>query len=135
MSIYKTNPILENEKFLLRLTENKDCDDLLKVYSDKNALPFLIVIIVMVIIFIMLPKKECRRRWIFGICHIKTVGCYRETRDKVNRRKEQGAVCVEMECAGMQALCDFRGTEFFRFFYAGDSLDYSSWDLRVYQVA
>lgn len=40
MSIYKTNPVLENEKFLLRLTENKDCDDLLKVYSDKNALPF-----------------------------------------------------------------------------------------------
>lgn len=42
MSIYKTNPILENEKFLLRLTENKDCDDLLKVYGDKNALLFLI---------------------------------------------------------------------------------------------
>lgn len=40
MSIYKTNPILENEKFLLRLTENKDCDNLLKVYGDKNALPF-----------------------------------------------------------------------------------------------
>lgn len=40
MSIYKTNPILQNGKFLLRLTENKDCDDLLKVYSDKNALPF-----------------------------------------------------------------------------------------------
>lgn len=31
MSIYKTNPVLENEKFLLRLTESKDCDDLLKV--------------------------------------------------------------------------------------------------------
>lgn len=40
MFVYKTNPVLENEKFLLRLTENKDCDDLLKVYSDKNALPF-----------------------------------------------------------------------------------------------
>ena len=43
---------------------------------------------------------------------------YRETRDKVNRRKEQGAICVEMECAGMQAMCDFRNTEFFQFFYA-----------------
>lgn len=42
MSIYKTNPILENEKFLLRLTENKDCNNLLKGYGDKNALPFLI---------------------------------------------------------------------------------------------
>ena len=59
-----------------------------------------------------------------------TDACYRETREKVNRRKKQGAICVEMECAGMQALCDFRGTEFFQFFYAGDNLDHSSWDPR-----
>ncbi|MCR4622245.1 MAG: nucleoside phosphorylase [Clostridiales bacterium] len=59
-----------------------------------------------------------------------TDACYRETREKVARRKSQGAVCVEMECAGMQALCDFRGTEFFQFFYAGDNLDHSSWDPR-----
>ena len=59
-----------------------------------------------------------------------TDACYRETREKVNRRKAQGAICVEMECAGMQAVCDFRGTEFFQFFYAGDNLDHSSWDPR-----
>ena len=53
---------------------------------------------------------------------------YRETRD--NRRKAQGAVCVDMECAGMQALCDYRGTEFFQFFYAGDNLDHATWELR-----
>ena len=46
------------------------------------------------------------------------------------KRKGMGAVCVEMECAGMQALCDFRGTEFFQFFYAGDNLDHSSWEPR-----
>ncbi len=40
MNIYKNCPVLENEKFLLRLVENRDCEDLLKVYSDKNALPF-----------------------------------------------------------------------------------------------
>ena len=40
MNIYENCPVLENEKFILRLTEQKDCDDLLKVYSDKNALPF-----------------------------------------------------------------------------------------------
>lgn len=40
MNIYETCPILENGKFLLRLVENEDCDDLLRVYSDKNALPF-----------------------------------------------------------------------------------------------
>ncbi|MBD5114562.1 MAG: nucleoside phosphorylase [Ruminococcaceae bacterium] len=56
--------------------------------------------------------------------------CYRETRDKVKRRKEQGAICVEMECAGMQALCDFRKTDFFQFFYAGDNLDHSQWQPR-----
>ena len=55
---------------------------------------------------------------------------YRETRAKVKRRKQQGAICVDMECAGMQALCDFRGTEFFQFFYAGDNLDHASWEPR-----
>lgn len=55
---------------------------------------------------------------------------YRETQDKIKRRKEQGAVAVEMECAGMQALCNFRRTDFFQFFYAGDNLDHESWDPR-----
>ena len=40
MNIYKTCPVLENERFLLRVVTKEDCDDLLKVYSDKNALPF-----------------------------------------------------------------------------------------------
>lgn len=40
MNIYKACPILESEKFLVRLFKKEDCDDLLKVYSDKNALPF-----------------------------------------------------------------------------------------------
>lgn len=59
-----------------------------------------------------------------------TDACYRETKDKVKRRKEQGAICVEMECAGMQALCNFRETDFFQFFYAGDNLDHSQWQPR-----
>ncbi|MCM1267954.1 MAG: hypothetical protein NC302_08625 [Bacteroidales bacterium] len=40
MSIYETCPILESKNFLVRLFERADRDDLLKVYSDKNALPF-----------------------------------------------------------------------------------------------
>ncbi|HBH94979.1 MAG TPA: phosphorylase [Ruminococcaceae bacterium] len=56
--------------------------------------------------------------------------CYRETKGKVSKRKEQGAICVEMECAGMQALCNFRNTDFFQFFYAGDNLDHSQWQPR-----
>ena len=55
---------------------------------------------------------------------------FRETRDKVEVRKKMGAIAVEMECAAMQALCDFRGVEFFQFLYAGDNLDHSAWDPR-----
>ena len=55
---------------------------------------------------------------------------YRETREKVARRKAQGSICVEMECAGMQAAANFRNVDFFQFFYAGDNLDHSKWDPR-----
>ena len=55
---------------------------------------------------------------------------YRETRAKIARRKEMGAVCVEMECAAVQAMCDFRGVEFFQYLYAGDCLGGESWDPR-----
>ena len=40
MNIYETCPTLESERFILRLVEECDCDDLLTVYGDKNALPF-----------------------------------------------------------------------------------------------
>lgn len=39
-NVYECCPVLENERFLLRLVEPNDVDDLLEVYSDKNALPF-----------------------------------------------------------------------------------------------
>ena len=40
MNIYSECPALESEKFAVRLLRDEDCDDLLKVYSDKKALPF-----------------------------------------------------------------------------------------------
>lgn len=40
MNIYKECPVLESKNFTLRLFKEEDCKDLLKVYSDKNALPF-----------------------------------------------------------------------------------------------
>lgn len=40
MDIYKTCPQFENEHFLLRYVSESDCLDLLKVYSDKKAVPF-----------------------------------------------------------------------------------------------
>lgn len=55
---------------------------------------------------------------------------YRETKNKAEKRKSQGALCVEMECSAMQAMCDFRKTDFFQYFYAGDNLDHSEWEPR-----
>ncbi|MBQ9545215.1 MAG: nucleoside phosphorylase [Clostridia bacterium] len=73
--------------------------------------------------------NECGYPFVEGVTWT-TDAFYRETAEKVKRRKDRGAICVEMECAGMQALCDFRKTEFFQFFYAGDNLDHSSWQPR-----
>lgn len=39
-SVYEKCPIYENEKYLFRLVEKQDWENLLKVYSDVNALPF-----------------------------------------------------------------------------------------------
>ncbi len=55
---------------------------------------------------------------------------YRETYDKINLRKSQGAVCVEMECSAMSAAAKFREVDFFEFFYAADNLDSATWDAR-----
>lgn len=55
---------------------------------------------------------------------------YRETRGKIKKRKEMDAICVEMECSAVQAMCDFRGVEYFQFFYAGDNLDHAAWEPR-----
>lgn len=55
---------------------------------------------------------------------------YRETRDKVKKRKEDGCICVEMECAAMSAVSKFRNKDFFQFFYAADNLDADKWDQR-----
>ena len=55
---------------------------------------------------------------------------YRETKEKVLRRKEEGAICVDMECSAMNAVADFRGKDFFQFFYAADNLDSNKWDKR-----
>ena len=40
IDVFKECPSLENDDFLIRFIEQKDAKDLLKVYSDKLALPF-----------------------------------------------------------------------------------------------
>lgn len=46
----------------------------------------------------------------------------RETVNLVNKRKEEGCIAVEMEIAGIQAVCDFYGFEVYDFLVAGDVL-------------
>ena len=55
---------------------------------------------------------------------------YRETRKKVLARKEEGCICVDMECSAISALAKFRNKEIFQFFYAADNLDSAKWDKR-----
>lgn len=59
-----------------------------------------------------------------------TDGIYRETRDKVARRKAEGCICVEMECAAIAALARFRNRSVSQFFYSADNLDNDVWEIR-----
>ena len=56
---------------------------------------------------------------------------YRETPGHWAARKAEGCLCVEMECAGLQAVCDFRGISFYPFFIGGDNLDSEIWESRI----
>ena len=55
---------------------------------------------------------------------------FRETENNRNRRVEEGCICVEMEIAALQAVCDFRGIEFYPFVYGADSL-HGEWAKRI----
>ena len=52
-----------------------------------------------------------------------TDALYRETRDAVRQRKEEGCIAVEMELAGVQAVCDYHGFELYDFLVTGDVVD------------
>ena len=59
----------------------------------------------------------------------------RETVGLVRRRKAEGCLAVEMELAGVQALCDFYGLELYDFLEAGDVLAESGYDAAGLQSA
>ena len=48
---------------------------------------------------------------------------FRETKTAVEKRKSDGCIAVEMELAGVQAVCDFHGLELYSFLMTGDVLD------------
>jgi uridine phosphorylase len=59
-----------------------------------------------------------------------TDAIYRETPDKVRRRKAEGCLTVEMEAAAFFAVAQFRGVAFGQLLYGGDDLGGSEWDAR-----
>lgn len=59
-----------------------------------------------------------------------TDALYRETVGKADARREEGCIAVDMECAALQAACNFRGVELYQFVYGEDSLENVEWDAR-----
>lgn len=76
---------------------------------------------------------------IFDINNIKyevtgtwtTDAVYKETKDKMKRRLNDGYKVVEMECASVMAVCKVRGVEAYYFLYTDDTLAGEEWKLRT----
>lgn len=58
---------------------------------------------------------------------------YRETRQRMKRRIDQGCITVEMEAAALIAVAQHRRVSFGQLLYAGDDLSGSQWDNRSWQ--
>lgn len=56
---------------------------------------------------------------------------YRETRNNMEKRRADGCIAVDMECASAMAVGQFRGVPVYQFLYAEDSLDGDAWDPRT----
>lgn len=56
---------------------------------------------------------------------------YRETKCNMERRKEEGCGVVEMECASIMAVGQFRKKAVYQFLYAADCLSSNEWDRRI----
>jgi uridine phosphorylase len=59
-----------------------------------------------------------------------TDGIYRETRSKIERRRREGCLTVEMEAAAFFAVAQFRGVSFAQLLYGGDDVSGERWDSR-----
>lgn len=56
---------------------------------------------------------------------------YRETINNMAARKKEGCIAVEMECASIMSVGQFRQVDVYQFLYAADSLDGNQWDSRI----
>jgi uridine phosphorylase len=59
---------------------------------------------------------------------------YRETPAKIQRRKAEGCLTVEMEAAAFFAVAQFRRVTFAQMLYGGDDVSGSTWDSRQWQT-
>ena len=59
-----------------------------------------------------------------------TDALFRETADRIARRKEEGAKIVEMEQAGCIAVAQFRGFAYGALIYGGDDVSQEEWSNR-----
>ncbi|RTL64523.1 MAG: purine-nucleoside phosphorylase [Pseudonocardiaceae bacterium] len=64
-----------------------------------------------------------------------TDAVYRETRARVERRREEGCVTVDMEASAFIAVARFRGIRFAQVLLAADSLAGPEWDARGWTTA
>ena len=55
---------------------------------------------------------------------------YRETPEKVARRRDEGCLTVDMEASAFMAVARFRGVKFGQILYSGDDLSGEVWDNR-----
>ena len=70
-----------------------------------------------------------------SISHIRgltwtTDAIFRETADRIARRREEGAKIVEMEQAGCIAVAEFRGFQYGALIYGGDDVSQDEWSDR-----
>ena len=71
---------------------------------------------------------------ILGVPHIvgkvwTTDSMLRETVGLVSERKAEGCIAVEMELAGVEAVCDFYDLELYDFLESGDVLEESGYEV------
>ena len=56
-----------------------------------------------------------------------TDGLFRETRGRIERRRDEGCLVVEMETAALIAVAAFRGIRFGQYLYVGDDVSGPEW--------
>ncbi len=82
-----------------------------------------------------LTDSICRYLTNSGVPHLRgltwtTDAIFRETADRISRRKAEGAKIVEMEQAGCIAVAQFRGFDYGALIYGGDDLSGEEWSDR-----